>query len=198
MCTGSNTPTRQQDIGILSLNLAQAAFERWASHPKIDFFAESSDLLLRITFATCFGHNFAQAHDIQLFAIMKALQEGLMNPMSRLLPLWASPSGRGMLEAQASLQSLLMAEAQDRLKDLDSYREATDYLSFLLVSNNAKGFEESDSELAAHFVCLVRSSRAVEEKLTRYFCALFTGLLFHHRPCKHGWYFWLDDTAPPS
>jgi hypothetical protein len=196
--TGSTPPARQQDIAKLSLNLAQPAFEDWASQPEIDFFAETSDLLLRITFATCFGEDFAYTHDGELFAIMKALQEGLMNPCSRIFPLWASPSGRGILRAQASLQRMLMAEVQVRLKDWDACREAKDYLSFLLVSNGEKGFVETDSELAAHFVSLMLPTIPVNKVLTNSFAALSSGLLLHYRTRKHGRYIRLDGTAPAA
>jgi sterol 14-demethylase len=196
--TGSTPPARQQDIAKLSLNLAQPAFEDWASQPEIDFFAETSDLLLRITFATCFGEDFAYTHDGELFAIMKALQEGLMNPCSRIFPLWASPSGRGILRAQASLQRMLMAEVQVRLKDWDACREAKDYLSFLLVSNGEKGFVETDSELAAHFVSLMLPTIPVNKVLTNSFAALSSGLLLHYRTRKHGRYVRLDGTAPAA
>lgn len=192
---GSNPPARQRDIAKLSINLAQSTFEEWASRSNVDLFAEASDLLLRIIFATCFGEHFAQSHENELFSIMQVLHEGLTNPWSRLLPLWASPSGRGIDRAQRSLQRLLAAEVQDRLKDLNACGEARDYLSFLLVSNSAKGFVESDNDLAAHFVCHLRFLMCVRKGTDTNFVSI--GRLFYYGARKHGRHIRLDGTSPP-
>jgi hypothetical protein len=132
--------------------LAQQTFEDWASRSEVDLFAESSDLLLRVVFTTCFGEQYAQSHETELFAIMKGLQDGLTNPWARLLPIWATSCGRRLLRSKASLQRMLEAEVQDRLKDLDSCREARDYLSFFLLSQSSKGNIESENDLSTHFV----------------------------------------------
>ena len=167
MSLGSNPPARQQNIASLSMNIAQPTFDEWASRDNVDLFAESSDLLLRVIFTTCFGRDFAEAHFGELSAIMRGLQQGLTSPWSRLLPLWATPAGRGILRARSSLQDLLTAEVQDRLNDLDNCRESEDYLSFMLVSNGDKGSVGTDSELTAHFVSCSVSASSLREDIDK-------------------------------
>jgi hypothetical protein len=194
LSSGSNPPARQQDIAKLSIILAQQTFEDWASRSKVDLFAESSDLLLRVVFTTCFGEQYAQSHEIELFAIMKGLQDGLTNPWFRLLPVWATACGRRLLRSKASLQRMLEAEVQDRLRDLDSCREARDYLSFFLLSQSSKGTIESENDLSTHFVSQLQFFLWLRSDETLYYTSV--GVVFRHRSREHGWHIQLDSTTP--
>lgn len=97
---------------------------------------------------------------------MKGLQDGLTNPWSRLLPVWATSCGRELLRAKASLQRILVAEVHERLKDLDSCREARDYLSFFLISHSANGTIEIGDDLSTHFVSQLQYLIVRNEALT--------------------------------
>lgn len=81
--------------------------------------------------------------------------QALLSPGTRLLPLWASPSGRKLKAAQARLAGLIGAEIQERLQHMDLCRESHDYLSFLLTEDCDKGVDPYASEYTLYFVSWV-------------------------------------------
>lgn len=135
-----------------SIPLASRSYGEWAERPNIPLFASVSQLILRAILMAYFGDRFANAHESELSAMVDGYHKALVNPWARVLPLWASPSGRMLIRMKATLEDLIKAEVDERMAFRDEWRDADDYLSYLLTANERDGFQESMSEYAAHFV----------------------------------------------
>lgn len=81
-----------------------------------------------------------------------ACMPALLSPWTRLLPLWASPSGRKLSAAKARLTRMMGTEIQERLENIDLCRESHDFLSFQLTQDFDKGLEPCESEYTLYFV----------------------------------------------
>lgn len=132
--------------------MAMGIYDEWAQQDSIPLFEQSSKMLLRVTLIVYFGQSFVDKHQTELMALVESFQQDLLSPWVRLLPKWASPSGRRLIAAQAQLSRLMFPEVQARLKNIDLCEEADDYLSFLLVSNLESGVQQSEREYVVQFV----------------------------------------------
>jgi cytochrome P450 len=147
--------TRQQQLtGAMktSTRMASGMFDEWAASSEIPLFESCSRLLLRSILMAYFGDRFANDHEAELSVMIEGYHHALVNPWARVLPLWASPAGRMLSRMKGTMEALIKAEVDERMAFRDEWRDADDYLSYLLTANERSGFQESTSEYAAHFV----------------------------------------------
>ncbi|KAJ9114769.1 hypothetical protein QFC22_005645 [Naganishia vaughanmartiniae] len=144
---GLNGPTRLQEITTECSKVAlERFFPAWANRSKIPLFDSCSEILFDSHLTTFFGRRFADAHGLEIRSIYEATKVALLNPCSRVLPWWASPSGIALKRGSRRLTEIINAEVAERLQDLDTCREASDYLSGLIIANDTEGYSENYRE----------------------------------------------------
>jgi hypothetical protein len=149
---GSNGPKRIQEITRECTAIAlDRFFPAWANKPTIPLFASCFSILFDANMTTFFGRRrcFVETHGPEIQGIFTSMKPALMDPLARLLPWWASPSGRALKKGSERLRALIGVEVAERVKDVETCREAKDYLSCLIVANQADGYVEDYTE---HFV----------------------------------------------
>ncbi|KAJ9121912.1 hypothetical protein QFC24_004494 [Naganishia onofrii] len=95
---------------------------------------------------------FVETHGPEIQGIFTSMKPALMDPLARLVPWWASPSGRALKRGSERLRALIGVEVAERVKDVEMCREAKDYLSCLIVANQAEGYVEDYTE---HFMTYI-------------------------------------------
>lgn len=177
--------------------MALKMYEHWAEEDSIPFFAQASRLLLLARLTTYFGQSYIDKHGSELMSMVESHQEELLSPWPKLLPKWASPSGRRLNASQAGLTNLIAAEIRERLKDVDACREADDYLSFLLVTNHEAGVQDSDHEYAVQFVSRVsHKDWRCRATLTAAMLQLVKDGVHACSKGKYRWHVFMDSVTP--
>ncbi|KAJ9096741.1 hypothetical protein QFC21_005011 [Naganishia friedmannii] len=131
-------------------------FTDWAGQPRISLFDSSSTLLFNANLAVFFGPRFVQDHGPEMISLLQRMQKALLSPWPRILPLWASPSGRTLKRVKERIKQLVDDEVEKRMEDVDHWSGANDYLSGLVMSNEAEGYQEH--YYTEHFVTYIMAA----------------------------------------
>ncbi|KAJ9106832.1 hypothetical protein QFC19_002960 [Naganishia cerealis] len=149
---GLNRPARLHHLASDSSDtVLKRVFPDWADRARIPLFATSKELFVDANLKGFFGRRFADLHGPELATMLDSIGKGLVNPWSRLMPLWASQSGRSMQKAAKTIKEIIDAEVTQRLRNLDEGREAGDYLTGLIASNEAEGYVNYHEQFLTYF-----------------------------------------------
>jgi sterol 14-demethylase len=80
-----------------------------------------------------YGPAFLARHGDELVPLVREFERAFVDPWTRLLPLWASPSGRRLQTMYSRMKEVIEDEVRGRLERCEKGAEAgEDYVSFLL------------------------------------------------------------------
>ncbi|KAJ9096742.1 hypothetical protein QFC21_005012 [Naganishia friedmannii] len=154
---GSNGPKRIEEITReFTTTARERFFPEWADQSKIPLFASCFSIFFDSNVTTFFGRRFVDAHGSELKCIFTTMKPALMNPLSRMVPWWASPSGRALKKGSRRMKGIIEAEVVERLRDLDACREGKDYLSSLIIANQTEGYVEDYTEHFSTFIIIAQ------------------------------------------
>jgi hypothetical protein len=108
-------------------------FEVWAESGKtIPLFESISDLTSTAMLRMFLGPNFTKRHAKELVKMIRSYEKALQKPEVKLLPRWASKSGRLLIAIERRFETLVKEEMKHRLQNLDNCKDNVDYLQKLL------------------------------------------------------------------
>lgn len=137
LAPGMNRPARVDKYSEGFVQVASDLFSKWAQQPTVPLFISGSDLLLRANMTALYGPQFVDKYATELIPIVRSFERAFVQPLTRVLPLWASPSGRVLLRAYRRLKQVIETEVSMRMKNLDHWKkEGDDYMSYLLTMDD--------------------------------------------------------------
>jgi sterol 14-demethylase len=131
-----NRPARLEKYSEEFVRIATSMYDSWSTQPSVPLFISGSDLLLHANMTALYGRAFVDRHATELIPIVRSFERAFVHPLTRVLPLWASPSGRVLLRAYKRLKEVIEAEVRMRLRQLDKWRDEPDYMSYLLTMDD--------------------------------------------------------------
>ncbi|KAJ9101097.1 hypothetical protein QFC21_003315 [Naganishia friedmannii] len=154
---GMNRPARVDKYSEGFIQVASDVFSKWERQPSVPLFVSGSDLLLRANMTALYGPRFVDRYATELIPIVRSFERAFVQPLTRVLPLWATPSGRELLRAYRRLKQVIEAEVNMRMKDLDHWKkEGDDYMTYLLtMDDKAEDFFDCYGE---HLMILISAS----------------------------------------
>jgi sterol 14alpha-demethylase len=131
-----NRPARLEKYSEEIAHVAASLFDSWSTEPRVPLFISGSDLLLQANMTALYGPAFVKRHAAELIPIVRAFERAFVHPLTRVLPLWMSPSGKVLLRAYGRMKEVIEAEVRMRLEDLERWRGEGDYMSYLLTMDD--------------------------------------------------------------
>ncbi|KAJ9108613.1 hypothetical protein QFC19_002331 [Naganishia cerealis] len=151
-----NRPARVEQYSESFVQVASDIYSTWASQPSIPLFISGSELLLRANMTALYGPSFVDRYATELIPVVRSFERAFVQPLTRVLPLWASPSGRVLLRAYKRMKQVIESEVNMRMKNLDQWQKEDDYLSYLLtMDDKAEDFFECYGE---HLMTMISAS----------------------------------------
>lgn len=135
---GMNQPARLEAYERLFAIAAADTYTNWSTRPTIPLFRASSDLILRCTMTAFFGPSFVARHGDELVPLVREFERAFVHPLTRVVPLWASPVGRRLRRVYRRLKEVIEAEVRERFERGE--QDTGDYLGFLLATEGAEDF----------------------------------------------------------
>jgi sterol 14-demethylase len=131
-----NRPARVDKYSEGFTQVASDLFSKWERQSSVPLFISGSDLLLRANMTALYGPRFVDKYATELIPVIRSFERAFVQPWTRVLPLWASPSGRELSRAYKRLKQVIEAEVHMRMKDLDYWKNEGDYMSYLLTMDD--------------------------------------------------------------
>lgn len=133
------------------LDIVRKQIDMWANDGEpVPLFDSISNLSLEALLHMLVGTDFAQRHVKELVPKVRAYEQALQAPETRLLPRWMSKAGRLLISVERRYTALLNCEIRHRMENIDKFRDNKDYLQIVL---NAVG----DNYFEGIFHCILRS-----------------------------------------